>query len=328
MNRVIGRIMSLFLVPVLLLGTGFRAAPGEGADGTYPTSVSLGVTDIQDEAVALASAPATSNTAMPAASGTLVQKTDKAAIDYSNTADGYVMVRYSASTTVKLKAQVVGPSGTPYNYDLKAGADYVALPLSDGSGSYKVSVFENISGTTYATVTTVTVSVTLKNEFAPFLLPNQYVNYRTDSKTVQKAAELVKDKTKLLDQVGAVYDFVVNNITYDKERAATVKSGYLPVVDSVLSEQKGICFDYAALMAAMLRSQGIATKLVVGNSGAVYHAWINVYSKETGWVDGVIYFDGNTWKLMDPTFASTGKQSKQIMEYIGDGTNYTAKYIY
>jgi hypothetical protein len=31
---------------------------------------------------------------------------------------------------------------------------------------------------------------------------------------------------------------------------------------------------------------------------------------------------------MDPTFASTGNQSSEIMKYIGDSKNYKAKFIY
>jgi hypothetical protein len=31
---------------------------------------------------------------------------------------------------------------------------------------------------------------------------------------------------------------------------------------------------------------------------------------------------------MDPTFASSGNQSESIMKYIGDGSNYTVKYLY
>ena len=96
----------------------------------------------------------------------------------------------------------------------------------------------------------------------------------------------------------------------------------------VLAQKKGICFDYAALMTAMLRSQDIPTKLVVGYTGNLYHAWINVYLEGQGWVDNVIYFDGNSWKLMDPTFASSGGQSQEIMQYIGTGSNYKAKYSY
>ena len=59
-------------------------------------------------------------------------------------------------------------------------------------------------------------------------------------------------------------------------------------------------------MAAMLRSQNIPCKLVVGFAGKVYHAWINVYIEGVGWVDQLIYFDGKTWSLMDPTFVSAG----------------------
>ena len=60
----------------------------------------------------------------------------------------------------------------------------------------------------------------------------------------------------------------------------------------------------------------------------MYHAWINVYTNSDGWVDGVIYFDGTTWKLMDPTFASSSGSNSQIMQYIGNSGNYTAKYLY
>ena len=126
----------------------------------------------------------------------------------------------------------------------------------------------------------------------------------------------------------AVYDFVVGNLTYDKKKATTVQSGYLPVLDTVLAEKKGICFDYASLMTGMLRSQGVPCKLVVGYAGTAYHAWISVWSEDTGWINGAIYFDGVSWKRMDPTFASSSKQSSKIMEYIGDGSNYTVKYLY
>ena len=73
-----------------------------------------------------------------------------------------------------------------------------------------------------------------------------------------------------LDVVSSVYNYVVTNITYDTAKANSVQSGYLPNCDSVLSQKKGICFDYAAVMTAMLRSQNIPTKLVVGYTGSLY----------------------------------------------------------
>ena len=80
-------------------------------------------------------------------------------------------------------------------------------------------------------------------------------------------------------------------------------------------------------MAALLRAQGVPTKLVVGYSGQAYHAWISVYTKETGWVDDIIEFDGNSWSLMDPTLASSNDKNS-VKEYVGNGSNYTAKYFY
>lgn len=73
----------------------------------------------------------------------------------------------------------------------------------------------------------------------------------------------------------------------------------------------------------MLRSQGIPTRLEIGHSGEVYHAWISVYIEDKGWIDKIIEFSGDSWTRMDPTFASGNDNNKKILEYIGDGSNYT-----
>jgi len=294
----------------------------------YVGATALDVVSIEDEAVALADAPAAAvpDILKAVASGTKEKRVSQAVIDYSNTGDGYVMVQYTAQTTKRLKAQVKGPT-TTYTYNVTAG-QWEVFPLSDGSGKYQVAVFENVTDNKYASVTSVSFEVTLTDEFAPFLRPNQYVDYAAANNTLVKAQELIGTESDMLKKVEAVYNFVVGNLTYDKEKAATVKSGYLPVLDNVLAEKKGICFDYAALMSGMLRSQGVPCKLVVGYAGKAYHAWISVWSAETGWVDGAIFFDGISWQRMDPTFASSAKKSESIMRYIGDGKNYTTKYLY
>lgn len=284
--------------------------------------------DIELSIVPLTGEPAISTLLMPVASGTTKYSNTKVEIDASNTADGYVMIRYLEDTTAAIKVVVTGPSGVAYYYDLANDGSYEVFPLSDESGTYLFQVCKNVSGTSYAISYSTSITVTLSDEFAPFLLPNQYVNYTSTSTAVAKAAELVAGKTTELEKIEAVYNYVINNITYYTERAATVQSGYLPDIDAVLAEGKGICFDYAALMTAMLRSQGIPCKLVVGNAGTVYHAWISTYTEAGGWVDGAIYFDGQDWKLMDPTFASGGNSSSTVLSYIGDGSNYTAKYLY
>jgi transglutaminase-like putative cysteine protease len=323
-------LLTLVLLGSLLTGCGQTEAQAtsSGEEPVYVDAVTTEDAQIEDEAVALAAAPAVSLSLMPEASGTLVEKNNKAEIDYSNTADGYVMVRYTAASSKKLKVQVKGPSGTTYTYNIGVSKNWTTFPLSDGNGSYKVTVYENISGTKYATVLSKTLSAAMSDQFAPFLRPNQYVNYENAPNTVAKAQKISEGLSEPLDKVKAVYEYVVKNLTYDKTKASSVKSGYLPVLDSVLKAKTGICFDYASLMTAMLRSQNVPCKLIVGYAGTAYHAWISVYSPEDGWIDGAIYFDGTTWQRMDPTFASSGKQSASIMKYIGDGTNYTAKYIY
>ena len=88
--------------------------------------------------------------------------------------------------------------------------------------------------------------------------------------------------------VGAVFDYICENVVYDKEKAQAVQTttGYMPVLDDTLRTGKGICFDYASLVAGMLRSQGIPTKMVFGDVSPddIYHAWNMFYTEETGWV--------------------------------------------
>lgn len=327
-------MLTLLLFALCLAACGGQEAAGDDTDTLdtaeipYIEQMVIGdETVIEDEAVALAEAPAApGNVLKPVASGSKVKKSARASIDYSNTSDGYVMVNFTDSTSKRLKVQVTGTS-TTYTYNITPKA-WNTFPLSDGNGNYKVTVFENVSDNKYTTVLSESFSVKLTDEFAPFLRPNQYVNYENASNTIKKAGELVAGTTDTLGKVGNVYDFVVNHLSYDKEKAKTVQSGYLPDLDKVLAGDKGICFDYASLMTGMLRSQGIPCKLVVGYAGTAYHAWISVWSEETGWIDGAVYFNGTTWQRMDPTFISSGKGSESIKKFVGDGSNYTQKYLY
>lgn len=323
--------VTLALIFLMLLSSCSQSAAESAEADVNPyidqVSVDLGdETEIIDEPAILAQSPTLPSGTKPSASGTAVKKDDRAVIDYSNIKDGYVMVKFTGSTKKKLKSQVKGPTAT-YTYNINRG-EWTTFPLSDGNGSYKVSVFENVSGNKYSTVISTDFKVKLTDQFAPFVRPNQYVNYEDAPKTIKKAASLVSKKDSELKKVEKVYNYVVKNLKYDTKKAKTVQSGYLPDLDKVLAQKKGICFDYASLMTGMLRSQGVPCKLVVGYAGSAYHAWISVWSEKTGWIDGAIYFDGTSWQRMDPTFVSSAKNSKAINKYVGDGSNYSPKYFY
>ena len=261
------------------------------------------------------------------APGAVIAENKKAVIDFSNARDGYVMVKFNEASGRQIRALITVPDGTQYIFRLVPGGDYEVLPLSGGDGEYTVEVLEEATDQLYALALTATIDVRLDDEFSPFLRPNQYVNYERSSAVVRKAAELTEGIDDRMEKIAAIYNYVVANITYDRTLAYTVESGYIPDVDAILESGKGICFDYAAVMTAMLRSQSIPTRMVFGYTGDTYHAWISVYSESEGWMDNMIFFDGADWKIMDPTFAAR-EQSEQIMEYIGNPANYNALYQY
>lgn len=263
---------------------------------------------------------------LPQASGAVVYGNDVASIDASNAAEGYVMVQY-AGGAAKAKMQITQPDGTQYTYNLGQSGDYETFPLPGGNGAYHIDVLENAYDDMYALAFAQDIEVTLNDEFKPFLYPNQYAWYTQESKATAYALELSEESSDDLNYVENVYRYVTGNIAYDKELAANIPTGYIPDVDRTMETGKGVCFDYASLMTSMLRSQGIPTKLEVGYSGEAYHAWIDVYLKDAGWVDKIIKFDGNSWTLMDPTLAANNNRSS-VGEYIGDGSNYTVKYSY
>lgn len=262
----------------------------------------------------------------PSADGVTVYQNDFASIDASNTSQGYVMVKYNG-TNEKVKLRITCPDQSCYTYLISDRGAYDTFPLTAGNGSYALQVLENVAGDTYTVSLAQSINVSIEDEFLPFLYPNQYVNFHTDSKAVSKGSDLAKDTYSDLDVVQNIYNYVIKNISYDTEKAQNVSYGYVPDIDDTLSSKKGICFDYAALMTSMLRSQNIPTKLEVGYSGDAYHAWISTYIDDKGWVDDIIQFNGNTWQIMDPTLAATN-DSAAVKKYVGDGSHYVVKYTY
>ncbi|MEN6470335.1 MAG: transglutaminase-like domain-containing protein [Clostridiaceae bacterium] len=318
--------ISLLLTALMFLLSACSAAPAafpSAKAASTPTSA----VEMELDLTPLAQSPAVSSVLLPEASGELVYKNNTAAIDASNTEMGYVMVRCLVPGEKRMKVIVTGPGGTAYTYNLARDGAYAVFPLSDGSGAYAVAVYENAYDSKYALVLDAKLDVNLKDEFAPFLTPNQFVNYTDGSAAVLLARKLTGDVSDPLKKIETVFNYVVTNIRYDYELAKNVQSGYLPDLDKVLSRKKGICFDYASLMTAMLRSLGIPTKLVVGYTGDIYHAWISTYTEKGGWVDGVIFFDGARWKLMDPTFLSAADDDSMV-SYVENAENYKAKYLY
>ena len=166
-----------------------------------------------------------------------------------------------------------------------------------------------IVDTKYSELYATSVYVELEDEFDPFLRPSQYADYSDKSACVLKADELAAESTDANDFITNVYKFVCKKIKYDKKKAQTVQSGYIPDPDETMETGKGICIDYASLAAAMLRSHGIPTKIIfgyVGEDGDLYHAWNMYYTKESGWVAVEFEVHEDEWDIRTPLNAIIG----------------------
>lgn len=262
---------------------------------------------------------------VPVADGTVIYGNDFVSVDASHTEEGYFMAAYNGDSSI-VKLQLIGPDYMTYTYDLY-NTEYEVFPLSAGDGVYQLGVYEHVEGNQYATIFSEQFSVTITNPMGAFLYPNQYVKFNESSQVVSEAAQVVAQAHDDLEAINYVYNYVVSNITYDYDKAANVQSGYVPNVDEILSAKTGICLDYAAVMASMLRSQQIPTRLEVGYAGDAYHAWISTYVENQGWINGLIQFDGKNWSIMDPTFAANSSEDS-LERFIGEGDNYVTKYVY
>ena len=242
-------------------------------------------------------------------------------LDDSGLSQGYVAVL--AQSEKRMKFQILSGEET-YNYDLPSGKAQV-FPLNMGSGSYTFRLMEQIEGTKYACTWSGSRQVKLEDEFEPFLRPSRMVAYTEESQCVTLTKELALSCETDTELASSVYEYLVDNIRYDKQKAATVQSGYLPDPDETLETGKGICFDYAALAAAMLRSAGIPCKLITGYvENDVYHAWNCFYLESQGWVTVQIAASPDTWQRVDITFAASGTPTNALQ----DDSRYTPRFTY
>lgn len=214
-------------------------------------------------------------------------------VDKGHADKGYIYVKHKASKK-RLKLRISSGNQT-YTYDLNQNGEYEVFPLQMGSGSYKVRVFEQVKGSQYSGVSSISFSANIEDENLPYLYPNQYVCYDGDTKAVAEAASICSGLASDQKKKDAVERFVTGKFMYDYMTALLVQDAgaYLPDVDKTLKSRTGICFDFAALVCCMLRTQGIPTKLVIGYADNAYHAWNQAY------IDG-------DWQLIDTTAKITG----------------------
>jgi len=227
------------------------------------------------------------------------------------TSKGVLRISQTPQSEKKLKL-MIEKDGSTYYYDLKSGLPYEDFPLVMGNGQYKATVLENTTGNRYKAIVSKTFDVELQDQYQPFLQSTQLVKWHENMAPIKKARELTQSITDPKAKVKAIYDFIVQNISYDSDKMNSVSTGYLPDIETIFNQKKGICYDYASLFAAMLRSVGVPAKLVKGNSdNAVgYHAWNEVLLD-------------NQWVIIDATYGAQALAKNQSDDMIKPASKYS-----
>lgn len=303
----------------------------EAATTTTTTTTTAAATTAVPETTTTTAPPKKADPSPPqinpvSSPGKSVFSADTTVLDYSNCTSGYISVDYKGKTRLKM---LLKNGSSQFDYDIypAKGAQY--FTLAQGSGTYTAEVYEMLDNGKFIKLFGEQFKAKIADEINMFTYKNQFVNFGSSSACVAKASEVCAGCKTNIEKIAAVFGYVTDNISYDKALAASVTSGYIPDPDKVLSKKKGICFDYASLVAAMLRSQGVPTRLVIGYASPnIYHAWNEVYTPEKGWIAAEIVLDGKGFRRIDATFYASASNKQTFAEYIAKSGNYSDVYVY
>lgn len=103
------------------------------------------------------------------------------------------------------------------------------------------------------------------------------------------AAKVTAGKSSTLDKGRAIYDYVFDNMRYEKTGTGWGRGDVLYACDA----KKGNCTDFHSLFISMARSQGIPSRFEIGfplpadthaSEIAGYHCWAEFFDPQHGWV--------------------------------------------
>jgi transglutaminase-like putative cysteine protease len=126
-----------------------------------------------------------------------------------------------------------------------------------------------------------------KKELRQYLAPNRLVPIT--GLPAELAAKVVAGKSSTLQKARAIYDYVFDNMRYEKTGTGWGRGDVLYACDV----KKGNCTDFHSLFIAMARSQRIPAKFEIGfplpadeHASEIpgYHCWAEFFDPQYGWV--------------------------------------------
>lgn len=135
--------------------------------------------------------------------------------------------------------------------------------------------------------------------------PSRY--WQTDGAVREEASKLNDDARPVIENVKAIYDFVIEKLSYNKEKIKfNIRQG---AAAALAKPDNAVCLEYSDLLVAMLRSQGIPARMPVGyayQSG--FKETSSVADSLHSWVEA--YVPGIGWITLDPTWGEDSRASQ------------------
>lgn len=188
---------------------------------------------------------------------------------------GLVTVKFRSDRDLGL--QVI-TSDDSVSYIVEGDGEVEVFPITLGDGDYSFILVSRNEDGNWENEAVVRRSVSIASDVDMFTHPGAICDFSSDSQCVLKAEEIARASVSDEDFVDNVKSWINASITYDKWKSLFPPKRYTPDPDETFASGKGICIDIASLAAAMLRSQSIPTRIVIGYiEDDKKHAWNEVY---------------------------------------------------
>ncbi len=251
-------------------------------------------------------------------------------IDTTTASEGYIILENlderAYNIGVYISADVINDLEKKPNFiwisDSK-GKSSIKVPLTYGVTSYNITV---VTSMTYdptgsecsSKKAELTFTPTSVSETGGFLLSAGEVIYDENMMFIKKAKEIAATCSNDFEKVEKIQAWVTSYMSY-KDEEATPMIVYQCDLEKIYNRKTGVCYDYAVILAAMLRSQGIPCKLDFGYYDGVGHVWTEVYVDSEGVLDADnVYLEGKKWCRVEATLSG----ANGVKEFINESDKY------
>jgi len=227
--------------------------------------------------------------------------------DFYARGDRDIIALSSGAKNILVQTIYLEPLDTPVLFGLPkivgigTGLPAVQRDIDGGISATRPS--ERISYRIYSDRTKPSPEV-LRNDRKKY--PTEYDRFLTvphtlDRRIAELTAEVTAGNNNRYDTARAVEQYLQTNLGYTLEMKA---GGEDPLADFLFNVRQGHCEYFATAMAVMLRTQGIATRVVNGFHQGDYNETADIYvvrqKNAHSWVE--VYFPGtDVWVKFDPT---------------------------